>query len=154
MVTYLSPFIPSLSTHTAPLWELLKKGLRVHVEHNLPGSLQPDKAISLQGHHTLILWHLETCHCSSWCIKEGTWSCTPARWASSFFASKALTPTEQWYANIEWEMLACIFGAEWFHTYVFGCAFMIESDQLDFNGCCSGCRTMMSPSSIFQERRC
>ena len=25
MVTYLSPFIPSLSTHTAPLWELLKK---------------------------------------------------------------------------------------------------------------------------------
>ena len=25
MVTYLSPFIPSLSTHTAPLQELLKK---------------------------------------------------------------------------------------------------------------------------------
>ena len=25
MVTYLSPFIPSLSTHTALLWELLKK---------------------------------------------------------------------------------------------------------------------------------
>ena len=25
MVTYLSSFIPSLSTHTAPLWELLKK---------------------------------------------------------------------------------------------------------------------------------
>ena len=25
MVTYLSPFIPSLSTHTTPLWELLKK---------------------------------------------------------------------------------------------------------------------------------
>ena len=24
-VTYLSPFIPSLSTHTAPLWELLKR---------------------------------------------------------------------------------------------------------------------------------
>ena len=28
------------------------------------------------------------------------------------FASKALTPTEQQYANIECEMLACIFGAE------------------------------------------
>ena len=36
------------------------------------------------------------------------------------FASKALTPTEQHYANIECEMLACVFGAEQFHTYVFG----------------------------------
>ena len=36
------------------------------------------------------------------------------------FASKALTPTEQWYANIECELLACGFGAEHFHTYVFG----------------------------------
>ena len=45
------------------------------------------------------------------------------------FASKALTPTEQRYANIEREMLACVFGAERFHTYVFGCAFTIESDH-------------------------
>ena len=36
------------------------------------------------------------------------------------FASKALTSTEQQYINIECEMLACVFGAEQFHTYVFG----------------------------------
>ena len=54
MVMYLSPFIPSLSTHTAPLWELLKR-LRVHVEHNLVGSFKPDQAASLQGHHTPVL---------------------------------------------------------------------------------------------------
>ena len=45
------------------------------------------------------------------------------------FASKALTPTEQQYANIEHEMLACVFRAEQFHTYVFGHAFTIESDH-------------------------
>ena len=45
------------------------------------------------------------------------------------FASKALTPTEQRYVNIECEMLACVFGAERFHTYVFGHAFTIESDH-------------------------
>ena len=45
------------------------------------------------------------------------------------FASKALTPTEQRYANIEREMLACVFGAERFHTYVFGRSFTIESDH-------------------------
>ena len=38
-------------------------------------------------------------------------------------------PTEQRYANIERELLACVFGAEHFHTYVFGQAFTIESDH-------------------------
>ena len=45
------------------------------------------------------------------------------------FASKALTPTEQQYANIECELLACVFGAEHFHTYVFGQSFTIENDH-------------------------
>ena len=65
MVMYLSPFIPSLSTHTSSLGELLKKDSRVHVEHSLPGSLQPDQVVSLQGHHTPVLQHMETCHCPS-----------------------------------------------------------------------------------------
>ena len=45
------------------------------------------------------------------------------------FTSKALTPTEQCYANNERELLACVFGAERFRTYVFGRHFMIESDH-------------------------
>ena len=45
------------------------------------------------------------------------------------FASKALTKTECRYANIEREMLAAVFGAERFHTYVYGWSFMIESDH-------------------------
>ena len=45
------------------------------------------------------------------------------------FVSKALTTTEQLYANIEHELLACVFGAEHFHTYVFGQPFTIESDH-------------------------
>ena len=45
------------------------------------------------------------------------------------FASKALTPTEQQYVNIECELLACAFRAECFHTYVFGQPFTIERDH-------------------------
>ena len=45
------------------------------------------------------------------------------------FTSKVLTPTEQCYANNERELLACIFGAERFWTYVFGRHFTIESDH-------------------------
>ena len=44
------------------------------------------------------------------------------------FASKALTETECWYANIEREMLAVIFGVERFQTYVYGRPFTIKSD--------------------------
>ena len=45
------------------------------------------------------------------------------------FPSKVLTPVQQHYANIEHELLACVFGAEQFHTYIFGCVFTIESDH-------------------------
>ena len=42
-----------------------EKGLRVHVEPNIPGSLQPDQEIGLQGHHTPVLQHSVACHCPS-----------------------------------------------------------------------------------------
>ena len=45
------------------------------------------------------------------------------------FVSKALTKTECCYANIEIEILAAVFGAERFHTYIYGQSFMIESDH-------------------------
>lgn len=45
------------------------------------------------------------------------------------FASKALTPTEQRYANIERELLAVVFGIERFHTFLYGVEFIVESDH-------------------------
>ena len=45
------------------------------------------------------------------------------------FASKALTKAECHYTNIEREMLAVVFGAERFRTYVYGTSFTIESDH-------------------------
>ena len=46
MVTYLSPFIPSLYTHHTTM-RTAEKGLRVHVEPDIQGSLQPDQEIGL-----------------------------------------------------------------------------------------------------------
>ena len=45
------------------------------------------------------------------------------------FASKALTKPKCRYANIERDMLAAIFGAERFHTYIYGQSFTIKSDH-------------------------
>ena len=129
MITYLSPFIPSLSTLTAPLRELFKKDSEFtwnnsygeafnmvkqmvckdttlrYFDTNKPIVIQVDASQKGQGAALL---------------QDG---CPVA------FASKALTPAEQRYANIEREMLACVFGAERFHTYVFGRSFTIESDH-------------------------
>ena len=45
------------------------------------------------------------------------------------FASKALTETEQRYANIGRKLLAVVFGRERFRTYIYGCKFRVESDH-------------------------
>ena len=45
------------------------------------------------------------------------------------FASKALTPAEQRYANIEREYLAVVYGVEKFHTYLYGSDFTVNSDH-------------------------
>ena len=55
MVTYLSPFIPiTLYTYYTTM-RTAEEGLRVHVGPYIPGSLQTDQEIGLQGHHTLVL---------------------------------------------------------------------------------------------------
>ena len=45
------------------------------------------------------------------------------------FTSKALTEVEHQYANTEHELLAVVFGAEWFRTYVYGSPITFESDH-------------------------
>lgn len=45
------------------------------------------------------------------------------------YASRALTETQQWYAQIEREMLAVIYGCEKFHHYIYGRSITIETDH-------------------------
>ena len=128
IVTYLSPFIPGLSTLTTPLQELLKKD-------------------------TDFIWNCTYNAAFEW-VKEAVISGTTLRYFNSSlpvtiqvdalqvghgaallqngkpvaFPSKALTETLCQYANIEREMLAAFFGVERFQTYIYGWSFMIESN--------------------------
>ena len=45
------------------------------------------------------------------------------------FASKSLSPAQSNYSNIERETLALVFGINRFHTYLFGKAFVVETDH-------------------------
>ena len=120
MVTYLGPFIPSLSTLTAPLCELLKK----------------DAEFSWNASYQTAFQHVKDAVASDTTLQYFDASCpiTVQVDASQvgvraplfqdnkpvIFTSKAPTEVECWYADIECEMLAVVFGAKCFRTYVYG----------------------------------
>ena len=129
MTTYLSPFIPSLSTLTAPLQGLLKKGAEFTWNNSYQDAFDTvkkmvcmDTTLRYFDAHKPVIIQVDT-------SQKGLGAALLQDGCPIAFASKALTPTEQCYANIECEMLACVFGAEQFHTYVFGQSFKIESDH-------------------------
>ena len=129
MVTYLSPFIPSLSTQTAPLWELLKKDSEFKWNTFYQEAFDRIKE-SVCKDTTLHYFNVQkpvTIQVNA--SGKGLGAALLHEGCPVAFASKALTPTEQQYANIEFELLACVFGAECFHTYVSGQPFIIESDN-------------------------
>ena len=129
MVTYLSPFIPSLSTHTAPLRELLKKDSEFIWNTSYQEAFDRIKELVCKD-TTLCYFNIRkpvTIQVDASGKELGAALLQEGRQVA--FVSKALTPTEQRYANIERELLACVFGAEHFHTYVFGQTFTIDSDH-------------------------
>ena len=45
------------------------------------------------------------------------------------YGSRALSPTEQRYSQTEREALACVFGSEHYHLYLFGKQFTLITDH-------------------------
>ena len=129
LATYLSPFIPSLSFFTASLCELLKKGTEFIWNNSSQEAF--DKVKSMVCKDTT-LWYFNICKPATVQVKafqRGLGASLLQDGCPVAFTSKALTPVEQHYANIECELLICVFRAELSHTYVFGHAFTIESDH-------------------------
>ena len=120
MTTYLSPFIPSLSTLTAPLQVLLKKGTEFTWNNSYQDAFDTVKKMVCMD---MTLWYFDAHKPVIIQVDTSQKGLGVALLQDGHpfaFASKALTPTEQHYANIEHEMLACVFGTQQVHTYVFG----------------------------------
>ena len=119
MVTHLSPFIPQLSSHTATLRGLLKTD--VEYSWNATYQVAFDKLKSLVCEDTTLRYFNTkkpvTIQVNA--SGKGLGAALIQDDGPVAFASKALTATEQRYANNERELLTCIFGAGHFRTYVF-----------------------------------
>ena len=129
LANYMGPFIPNLSTLTAPLRELLKEDnhFKWYAAHQESFNKIKD---SISNEITLTYFDpmKETILQVDASMKSLGASLTQDRKPVAF-ASKALTDVEARYANIERELLAVVYGYEKFHTYLYGRSFTIHTDH-------------------------
>ena len=167
MIQYLSPFIPELSVKTAPLRSLLKKDTDYNWNETHDKVFQ-DLKNSIHENQCLAYFNPNantTIQGDSSMLELGATLINDYEFVA--FTSKKLSDAESWYANIERELLAVVFGCERFHTYVYGKEFRIESDlkllenvqnknialaSQDYKGCCYDCNHIMQKSYIGPDR--
>ena len=94
-----------------------------------PESTSKNQRLDLQGNVPHLLQPVKRNESTSGRIEQRSRAVLQQEGKPIVFASKALTETEQRYANIERELLAVGFGCERFRTYLYGCKFQVESDH-------------------------
>lgn len=129
MVTYLAKFIPNMSQHTEPLRGLTRddvawewKEEHQHAFHKLKTMLTEAPLLRYYDVKLPVTLSVDA-------SKSGLGAVLMQEDKPVAYASRALTETEQRYAQIEKEMLAIVFGAERFHQYVYGREVNVESDH-------------------------
>ena len=78
-----------------------QEGHRHHLELHLQCCFSVDQGSCCQWHHPQVFWPSTSCDNTSQCLTGRPWCSTPAKCKPIAFASKALTKTEHYYANIE-----------------------------------------------------
>ena len=131
LVMYLSPFIPGLSTLTAPLRELLKKDADFIWNCTYDATFQQVKEAVVSDTTLRYFKPSFPVMIQDDSSQVGLGAALLQNGKPIAFASKALTKTKCQYANKEREreMLASVFGVERFQMYVYGRSFTIEPDH-------------------------
>ena len=130
MVNFIAKFSPNVSVATEPLHELIKKDTIFqwtdhHTEcfKNLKELLTSnDKLLKYYDVAKPVFVQVDS-------SKSGLGAALYQEHCPVAFASKALSETQQWYAQIEKECLAILFGIKRFHQYVYGKKVTVESDH-------------------------
>ena len=135
MVNYLGKFLPKLADDSAQLRKLLKKEYKDNWTWNDQLNMEYQKMKeSLSSAPVLAPFSLEaetwlSTDASSYGLGAAIFQKTEDGLKPIAFASRALTETEQRYAQIEKEALAICWAAEKFYYYLAGRKFHIETDH-------------------------
>jgi hypothetical protein len=129
LIQYLSPFIPNMSSKTKVLRNLLKKDVpwewtaeHTRVFEDLKQTISSDLSLRYFDPNKPATIEVDL-------SMNGLGAALIQEEKPVAFSSKALTPAESRYANIERELLALVHGIEKFHTYIYGKPVIIQSDH-------------------------
>lgn len=130
VVTYVSRFLPNISNVTAPLRSLLKKNVEFawsyeHTEsfNKIKNILSTQPVLQFFDEKLPVVLSVDA-------AKDGLGAVLLQNNLPVAYSSKALSPTQQAYAQIEKELLAVLNGCQKFHQFIYGSHFTVESDHL------------------------
>ena len=130
MATYLARYTPGFSEITAPLRALLKRDNEFRWDSTVHGEAVTKIKDALSNAPVLRYYDVNkpvTVQCDS--SQSGLGAAILQEGHPVEFASRALTPTEQTWSQIEKEQLAVCFALDRFHTYVYGRRVRVETDH-------------------------
>jgi len=129
MVTYLSKFVPHLADLTAPLRQLLRKGMpwswtEQHDQafNNIKQAVASASVLQYFDPSKPVVIQTDA-------SSTGLGSCLLQDGKPVEFISRALTDAETRYAQIEKELLAIVFACIKFHQYIYGRPVTVQSDH-------------------------
>ena len=129
IATYIAPFAPNLSQHTAILRELLKNDTDFQWTPSPETAFKTIKRLICKEITVSYFDPRAETHVQVGASSHDLGAVLIQNVRQIAFAPKSLSDHERRYANIEREMLALVFGCERFHTYVYGKQFTIQSDH-------------------------
>ena len=120
MVTYQAKYIPNLSQIASPLRTLLEREVEWHWTDHQAESFNQLKKLITQASILKYFDPAKPVKISVDASLKGMGAVLLQDEHPVAYASKALTSSQQNYAQIEKEMLAIVFGCTRFHEYIFG----------------------------------
>ena len=129
MINYLSKFSPRLTELAEPIRELTKEKVPFNwgLEHQKKFTMLNNKIVRAPiftyynpRTETILQTDAST---------NGLGACLLQNEKPIYFTSKALTETQRGYVAIEIESLAVAWAVEKFHHFLYGCHFILETDQ-------------------------
>ena len=126
---YLDKFMPNMANVSAPLRQLLEKNIEWHWDKEQEESFNALKSMAsctpvlgYNDHEKSITLSVDT-------SSKGLGAVILQEGKPIAYASRALTPTQERYAQIEKETLAIVYGAQKFHQYIFDKSVEVQSDH-------------------------
>ena len=128
-IQYLAKFLPNMADVSAPLRKLLEKNTVWHWEKQQEDSFQQLKRMATSAPVLSYYDPKKPITLSVDASSKGLGAVLYQEEKTVAYASRALTPTQQKYAQIEKETLAIVFGTTKFHQFLFGKEVLVTSDH-------------------------